>query len=279
MAGMLQRLLTLGVLLLLTGLTSALKGPPELSAFLGWPLSLGCQYEEGFRTHKKYWCKGPSQSSCTTVVETDGTEAEAKAGRTSIQDNHSRLEFTVRLEDVSQEDAGIYWCGIKQVGYDPGFQIQITALPAPTPAITTAVITTNVPTVTDFPTTATPSHDFLYMILLPIVFLVLVVILIGAVLLMCRLKKQKAAKACKDVPWSSAPSASVQPTDGHRREEAPLPLNPIPGNTTETEYASVRMAPTSVDSLPQAFTNTENISYATLKFSTLEEEPTYANVE
>ncbi|XP_078242194.1 CMRF35-like molecule 1 isoform X2 [Pogona vitticeps] len=129
MAGMLQRLLTLGALLLLTGFASALKGPPELSAFLGWPLSLGCQYEEGFRTHKKYWCKGPRRNYCAVVVETDGTEAEAKAGRTSIQDNHRRLEFTVRLEDVSQEDAGIYWCGIKQVGYDPGFQIQITALP------------------------------------------------------------------------------------------------------------------------------------------------------
>ncbi|KAJ7315983.1 hypothetical protein JRQ81_002145 [Phrynocephalus forsythii] len=273
MASMPQRGITVGLLLLLTGLTSALKGPPKLSAFPGRTLSVACQYGGGYRTHQKYWCQGSESKDCTIVVQTDGTETEVTSGRTSIQDNQTRSEFIVRLENFSQEDVGIYWCGITVTGWDPIIRIEIIALPAPTP---TTVSSTNVPTLPDSPTTPTPSPEFQHMILLPIVFLVLVVILIGAVLLMCRLKKQRAAKASKDVPLSLAPSASVQQNDGYHHAPS---SNQGPDSAREVEYAFVKVASTSVPSLPQVSTDTEDVSYCSITFSALEEEATYANVK
>uniref|UniRef100_A0A670JAW1 Immunoglobulin domain-containing protein n=1 Tax=Podarcis muralis TaxID=64176 RepID=A0A670JAW1_PODMU len=106
---------------LLPGCMSDLTGPEALSGFLGRSLAVRCKYDVGFRKHVKYWCKGSPWSSC----EIDGQQ-------TFIKDNHSRLEFTVRLENLTQEDAGIYWCGIERTGSDPGFRVNITVLPGET---------------------------------------------------------------------------------------------------------------------------------------------------
>ncbi|CAI5765964.1 CMRF35-like molecule 1 isoform X1 [Podarcis lilfordi] len=114
---------------LLPGCMSDLTGPKALSGFLGRSLSVRCRYDAGFRKYVKYWCKGSSWSSCEIVVRTTGSEEERTASRLFIKDNHSRLEFTVRLENLTQEDAGIYWCGIERAGSDYGFPVNITVLP------------------------------------------------------------------------------------------------------------------------------------------------------
>ncbi|XP_028572625.2 polymeric immunoglobulin receptor-like [Podarcis muralis] len=115
----------------LKGCMSYLTGPEALSGFLGRSLSVRCKYDPGYRKYAKYWCKGSSWSNCITVVQTTGSEEERTASRVFIKDNHSRLEFRVRLENLTQEDAGIYWCGIERTGSDPGFRVNITVLPGP----------------------------------------------------------------------------------------------------------------------------------------------------
>ncbi|XP_060616954.2 CMRF35-like molecule 1 [Anolis sagrei] len=291
MGNQLQWHLTVGALFLLTGFTSALVGPKKVIGFIGRSLFLVCKYEKGYNNYIKYWCKGAEWSSCKTVVETDGSEAVVKKGRTIIKDNHINFEFTVTLEDLTEKDAGKYWCAIERAGPDIGFRVTIEVLPAPTtvPIITTIpVITTesNFPTITteepmgpDFPENLT--------ILLPVVFLVLVVILIGALLLMWQIKKKKAAKECKDVPLPMSPrqeegnpsSAAVKPKLNHKAapSEVNQAMNYHPG---EVEYTSVtRRTPTAdTASLPQAHTNTENIAYASLSFFNPNEQAIYANV-
>uniref|UniRef100_A0A670JAR0 Immunoglobulin V-set domain-containing protein n=1 Tax=Podarcis muralis TaxID=64176 RepID=A0A670JAR0_PODMU len=125
------RTMTLLIWGLLPGCMSVLIGPEALGGFLGKSLSVMCKYEYWYQTYKKYWCKGSSWNKCSVVVQTTGSEEEVKAGRMSIKDNHTNLEFTVRMESLTQQDAGIYWCGIKKRGYDPGFRIHITVLPDP----------------------------------------------------------------------------------------------------------------------------------------------------
>uniref|UniRef100_A0A670JA24 Ig-like domain-containing protein n=1 Tax=Podarcis muralis TaxID=64176 RepID=A0A670JA24_PODMU len=88
-------------------------GLPSCYPF-GESLAVRCKYDVGFRKHVKYWCKGSPWSSCEIVVRTTGSEEERMA---------------IRLENLTQEDAGIYWCGIERTGSDPGFRVNITVLP------------------------------------------------------------------------------------------------------------------------------------------------------
>lgn len=97
-----------------------------LKASLGKTLSVKCQYKTGYHDYVKYWCKGSNWGSCEYVVKTDGTEEENRVGRTVIKDNHTELEFTVRMETITKEDAGIYWCGIEKAGYDFSWKVNIT---------------------------------------------------------------------------------------------------------------------------------------------------------
>ncbi|XP_061472052.1 CMRF35-like molecule 1 isoform X2 [Rhineura floridana] len=265
------------------GCASVLTGPKALSGFLGRSLSVMCQYDAGYLDYHKYWCKGTFWSDCHIVVETRGSEAEVKAGRTSIKDNQTRLEFTVSLKNLTQQDAGGYWCGIRKAGVDPGFSVDITVLlepPTTTIAITTGYFSTVPNSSTLRPTRIPP---FVTTILLPVVFLVLVILLVAALLLMWRLKKQKAAKASGDIPLSMAPnqtegnisSTTVKPKQRSHNKTAPP--SPPATNNTEVEYASMIEAPTFTQS--QVPTTTEDISYASLNFTALHEEATYANVQ
>lgn len=89
-----------------------------------------CKYDDGYgKQYKKYWCRGSSWNSCETVVKTTGSEAEVKNGRTSIKDNQTLSEFTVRLDNLIQQDAGIYWCAIERRGYDLECAVNIKVLP------------------------------------------------------------------------------------------------------------------------------------------------------
>ncbi|XP_062826652.1 CMRF35-like molecule 7 isoform X1 [Anolis carolinensis] len=290
MGNQLQWHLTVGALFLLTDFTSALVGPEKVPGFLDNPLSLVCTYEKGFKNYIKYWCKGAEWSSCTTIVKTDGTEAVEKKGRTKIKDNQTNFKFTVTLENLTEKDAGKYWCAIERALSDIGVLVTIEVLPVPT---TIPVITTSLPTEPNFSSITTerpigPDSLDNLTILLPVVFLVLVVILTGALLLMWRLKKKKAAKECKDVPLSmslrqeeqNTSSAVVKPRFNHK--EAPSEVNQAMNyNPAEVEYTSVTIrAPTTAAASPsQVHTNTENIAYASLRFSTPNEQAIYANVK
>ncbi|XP_053155491.1 CMRF35-like molecule 3 [Hemicordylus capensis] len=112
--------------------SSDVTGPESVTGYRGRSLSVVCKYAKGYKNYKKYWCKGADWGSCETVVVTTGTEEEVKDGRTSIKDNLTLSKFTVRLESLTQQDAGIYWCAIERIGADPGFRVNMTVLPVST---------------------------------------------------------------------------------------------------------------------------------------------------
>lgn len=58
-------------------------------------------------------------------------------GRVSIRDSPENLSFTVTLENLTEEDAGTYWCGVDtpllQDLYDPYVQVEVSVFPASRP--------------------------------------------------------------------------------------------------------------------------------------------------
>ncbi|XP_034960283.1 CMRF35-like molecule 1 isoform X2 [Zootoca vivipara] len=265
----------------LKGCMSDLTGPEALSGFLGRSLSVICKYDVGFKKHVKYWCKGSPWSYCTIVVRTTGSEEEKMASRIFIKDNHAGLEFTVRLENLKEQDAGIYWCGIERTGSDYGFPVNITVLPEPLTTTTTAAAAVT----TRGPDSDSEPPGLFITILLPVIFLVLVLLLVAALLLMRSLKKQKAAKACGDILLSTAPNHAEGNTSGRtvklqqrpHHKTAPPSSHQATNHTEEVEYATVMKASTSA-SQPEVPTATEQVSYASLSFQDPVEEATYANV-
>uniref|UniRef100_A0A8C3CLN2 Ig-like domain-containing protein n=1 Tax=Cairina moschata TaxID=8855 RepID=A0A8C3CLN2_CAIMO len=108
----------------------ALVAPREVSGRAGQALSLNCWYAPGYQGYNKYWCRGASRDSCRKVVETAGREAPRQHGRVSIADNHVFCLVLLTLEELSEEDAGSYWCGVERVGRDIMTPVTIRVLPA-----------------------------------------------------------------------------------------------------------------------------------------------------
>ncbi|KAG8129093.1 hypothetical protein E2320_015777 [Naja naja] len=260
-----QQHLALGLFLFsdlfLKGLTSIVEGPLMLKASLGETLSVKCRYTKPYHNYQKYWCKGSDWNDCKTVVKTDYTEKEMRVGRTVIKDNQTQFEFTVKMENITEEDAGIYWCAIDKAFADFKWEVNITVtveLP-PTSIMTTEYFSTTsaLPTET---TGRSPNREPDLIILLPMILGLLVLILGGTTLLMWKLKKKNATRNSKGLPPSTVSPSCDQATDG-----------------TEVTYTTV--IPTwSFASKPQASENTEKVDYASFRFSTLSDQPIYANV-
>ncbi|XP_072795207.1 protein CD300H-like [Vicugna pacos] len=89
----------------------SLSGPRRVTGIKGRSLSVQCQYEEEFIKNNKYWCKFPCFLP-RRMVETRESEREVRSGRVSIRDHPANLTFTVTVESLRVEDAGIYLCGI-----------------------------------------------------------------------------------------------------------------------------------------------------------------------
>ncbi|XP_014644889.1 PREDICTED: CMRF35-like molecule 4 [Ceratotherium simum simum] len=123
---------------------SAIRGPKAVSGLERGSLTVQCRYGQGWETYKKWWCRGADWNLCTILVKTTGSEQMVKQGRVSIMDNQRDHVFTVTMEELRQDDADTYWCGIERTGVDLGDKVKVTIDPAPT-------------TVSDTPTTNTTS--------------------------------------------------------------------------------------------------------------------------
>uniref|UniRef100_A0A2R9C0R3 CD300a molecule n=1 Tax=Pan paniscus TaxID=9597 RepID=A0A2R9C0R3_PANPA len=119
---------------------------------VGGSLRVQCRYEEAHRTLNKYWCRPPQIFLCDKIVETKGS-ARKRNGRVSIRDSPANLSFTVTLENLTEEDAGTYWCGVDTPWlrdfHDPVVEVEVSVFPASTsmtPASITAAKTSTITT-------------------------------------------------------------------------------------------------------------------------------------
>nr|XP_019607801.1 PREDICTED: CMRF35-like molecule 9 isoform X2 [Rhinolophus sinicus] len=109
----------------------ALVGPKEVREFEGGTVSLQCTYREELRKNKKYWCRktGLFLLRCSDAIYIDDGQ-EKTEGRVSIQDSPQELTFHVTLTNLSVQDTGKYWCGVKMLGLDETFLVSLIVLPA-----------------------------------------------------------------------------------------------------------------------------------------------------
>ncbi|XP_019607805.2 CMRF35-like molecule 9 isoform X5 [Rhinolophus sinicus] len=117
----------------------ALVGPKEVREFEGGTVSLQCTYREELRKNKKYWCRktGLFLLRCSDAIYIDDGQ-EKTEGRVSIQDSPQELTFHVTLTNLSVQDTGKYWCGVKMLGLDETFLVSLTVLPGSSPHAATS---------------------------------------------------------------------------------------------------------------------------------------------
>ncbi|XP_017536395.1 CMRF35-like molecule 9 isoform X5 [Manis javanica] len=110
----------------------ALMGPKEIRGFEGDTVSLQCIYKEELRTYKKYWCRrrGFLFSRCSGAIYVEGDGQERTEGRVSIQDRPQELTLKVTLRNLTLQDAGNYFCGVKKLGPDETFMVSLLIFPA-----------------------------------------------------------------------------------------------------------------------------------------------------
>nr|XP_027811510.1 CMRF35-like molecule 5 [Marmota flaviventris] len=116
-------------------------GPKTRSGPERGSLTVQCNYTSGWKTYKKYWCRGAVWSSCKTLVKTTGSEQEVKKDRVSIRDDQENLTFMVTMEDLRRDDTDIYWCAIERVASDYGFPVDVSIDPAPENSVTARTTT------------------------------------------------------------------------------------------------------------------------------------------
>nr|XP_023662365.1 polymeric immunoglobulin receptor-like isoform X2 [Paramormyrops kingsleyae] len=75
----------------------------------GGSLTIPCFYDNIYRQHKKYWCKGSDWSSCTPIVRTNYPK---KSGEVSIRNDPVKRVFNVTMNNLTTGDSGYYWCGV-----------------------------------------------------------------------------------------------------------------------------------------------------------------------
>ncbi|KAG7472094.1 hypothetical protein MATL_G00104970 [Megalops atlanticus] len=109
----------------------------DVAGTIGGSFTLVCQYDTNqYLFAKKYWCLGPSRSTCEILTDTDGfTKADVR-GRIRIQDAYRRGLFIVMM-DLRFADAGVYWVGIDKIYADIMTQIsvKVTEVPVSQPLV------------------------------------------------------------------------------------------------------------------------------------------------
>ncbi|XP_037349543.1 protein CD300H-like [Talpa occidentalis] len=137
--------LPLALLLLQVPGCWCLGGPRMVTGSVGRSLNVTCHYEDKYAGHVKYWCRDSCWTSQKKIVETSKSEREGRSGRVSIRDHPANLTFTVTVENLTEADAGTYYCGIDTVlSFNPTFRVEVSVSPAPrrTPS---PVVTTSTP--------------------------------------------------------------------------------------------------------------------------------------
>uniref|UniRef100_A0A3B3S5Q5 Ig-like domain-containing protein n=1 Tax=Paramormyrops kingsleyae TaxID=1676925 RepID=A0A3B3S5Q5_9TELE len=96
----------------------------EVSVQRGGSVTIPCFYEDSYKTHVKYWCKGSGWGSCTPIVRTDFPE---KNDEVSIRDDRDQRVFIVTMNKLTDGDSGYYWCGVEiSRGSPVGTQVYVS---------------------------------------------------------------------------------------------------------------------------------------------------------
>uniref|UniRef100_A0A8C9RXI7 Ig-like domain-containing protein n=1 Tax=Scleropages formosus TaxID=113540 RepID=A0A8C9RXI7_SCLFO len=86
----------------------------HLSVRSGGSLTIPCFYDQEYKQHVKYWCKGRLWTSCSTLVRSDSPQSKSDV---SIADDPDQLVFTVTMTNLQEKDSDTYWCAVEIGGF------------------------------------------------------------------------------------------------------------------------------------------------------------------
>ncbi|XP_029110912.1 polymeric immunoglobulin receptor-like isoform X1 [Scleropages formosus] len=86
-------------------------------------VTIPCHYDQRYKHHVKYWCKGFRWESCSTMVRTNSPQSK---GDVSITDDPNKLVFYVTMRNLREKDSDTYWCAVEiNMGQDYGVFLPI----------------------------------------------------------------------------------------------------------------------------------------------------------
>uniref|UniRef100_A0A3B3RJ38 Immunoglobulin domain-containing protein n=1 Tax=Paramormyrops kingsleyae TaxID=1676925 RepID=A0A3B3RJ38_9TELE len=98
----------------------------DLTAQSGESLTIPCFYDQKYKDHVKYWCKGYYWNFCSTLARSDSNQT---AGKVSISDDPTHLVFNVTMRNLHETDSDTYWCAVEiQGAADDGVYLQLTVM-------------------------------------------------------------------------------------------------------------------------------------------------------
>ncbi|XP_071387446.1 polymeric immunoglobulin receptor-like [Centroberyx affinis] len=75
--------------------------------------SISCPYHSKYQHNLKYFCRGSQPSTCLqqAVITSDHNQN----GRFNLHDDKASSNFTVTIASLTQEDSGLYLCGVRDI--------------------------------------------------------------------------------------------------------------------------------------------------------------------
>ncbi|XP_039085741.1 CMRF35-like molecule 8 isoform X2 [Hyaena hyaena] len=269
---------------------SSISGPTSVSGPVGGSLSVKCSYEERLREYPKYWCK---PACFRKIVETKESDREVRSGRVSIRDHPANLTFTVTLENLVEDDAGTYRCGVDTFWLgtfgEPTLTIEVSVTPA---GITTtpSSYASTVSSAVGATHSASSQKEFqqsqgLGLQVLLSLLALLLLLLGGSLFLAWRmLRKRKQVKAGENPEPLRAPSQDTLQSEPYyanlELQMLTLQGEPAQPRQEEVEYSTVK-APEELHYSSVAFDSQSQDSKAkeTRSQRTLEQEPEYSAIK
>ncbi|KAK6293817.1 hypothetical protein J4Q44_G00361430 [Coregonus suidteri] len=108
------------LLLLLFLILYRVSAVRRVSVQAGGSITIPCHYDQYYKNHVKYWCKGYDWSRCSSLVRSDHPKS---SGNASISDDINQRVFTVTMTDLEPEDSKTYRC-VVEINGGPDIGIQ-----------------------------------------------------------------------------------------------------------------------------------------------------------
>ncbi|XP_047669145.1 CMRF35-like molecule 8 isoform X3 [Tachysurus fulvidraco] len=96
---------------------------------VGEDLTVTCNYPEFLSSDPKFFCKTGWQDACSYNTSVKENRQSVNNGKMSLYDDRAKQNFTVSIRDVTEQDAGEYWCGAEKAWTsDNGFKVYFTQI-------------------------------------------------------------------------------------------------------------------------------------------------------
>ncbi|XP_069094696.1 polymeric immunoglobulin receptor-like isoform X1 [Pleurodeles waltl] len=95
-----------------------------LTAPVGGSIAAECHYDPRIKYSIKYWCKWRDHG-CTQLITSDGFVKPNMEGRLALFDNPTNGTLTILMNQLTEGDAGWYWCSFVDYEKEQRFTVQV----------------------------------------------------------------------------------------------------------------------------------------------------------